>query len=283
MTGGGYETSVIRADADFDYIRRLVRERSSIVLESNKAYLAESRLIPLAKREGMRSLNELVARLRGEKFGGLHRKVVEAMTTNETSFFRDIHPFEALKKPILPELITRRASERKLNIWCAACSTGQEPYTIAMLLRESFPQLGGYSVRIVATDLSTEVLDRAREGVYSQIEVNRGLPAALLVKYFKKQGLHWKIADDLRRMVEFRELNLAESWALLGSMDIIFLRNVLIYFDVSTKQGILAKVRTSLRPDGYLFLGAAETTINLDDAFQRVQLDKSGCYRLARA
>jgi len=267
-------------DADFEYIRTLVYERSAIVLEPSKTYLVESRLTPLSRRERVDSLADLVALLRQQRFGDLHRKVVEAMTTNETSFFRDVHPFNALKSHILPELLAKRRAERALQVWCAACSSGQEPYTIAMLLREHFPELASWTVRIVATDLSGEMLERAKSGKYNQLEVNRGMPAPLLVKYFERRGLDWYVNDALRSMITFRELNLIESWPVLPRMDVVFLRNVLIYFDVNTKKTILGKVRQVMRPDAYLFLGGAETTMNLDDSFERIQFEKSGGYRI---
>lgn len=266
--------------ADFDYIRDLVLKRSAIVLDAGKEYLVESRLIPLARQEGFASLAELIAQLRAQSFNGLHWKVVEAMTTNETSFFRDLYPFEALKKTVLPDLLAKRATERKLNLWCAASSSGQEPYTVLMLLREHFPTLAAWTVRFFAGDISKEMLERTRAGRYSQLEVNRGLPAPLLVKYFQKQGIEWQVKEDLRRALELFQVNLAAGWPALPPMDIIMMRNVLIYFDVATKKAILGKIRRVLRPDGYLFLGAAETTLNLDDAFERAELAKSGCYRL---
>jgi chemotaxis protein methyltransferase CheR len=206
--------------------------------------------------------------------------VVELMTTNETWFFRDLRPFEVLRSSILPELLTRRSDERRLHIWSAACSSGQEPYTMAMIISEHFPQLASWNVRIIATDLSTEILDRARAGRYSQLEVNRGMPAALLVKYFRKVGNEWHISDAIRRQVEFRELNLVEAWLVLPLMDLVFLRNVLIYFDVETKKSIFGRVRRLLRPDGYLMLGGAETTLNIDDAFERTAFDRAGAYQL---
>lgn len=272
-------TAANQGSGEFDYIRQLVRERSAIVLEDGKAYLAESRLAPLARQEGFTSVNELVSRLRAERFGRLHRRVVEAMTTNETSFFRDIHPFDALRTAIFPELAQKRATMRAINIWCAASSTGQEPFSMALILREHFPQLASWAVRIIATDINTEILARAERGAFSQLEVNRGLPAPLLVKYFERRGLEWHLKEEVRRFVEFRELNLAEHWPTMAPLDVIFLRNVLIYFDVDTKRAILGKARRLLRPDGYLFLGAAETTINLDDGFERVQLGKAWAYR----
>jgi chemotaxis protein methyltransferase CheR len=268
---------------DFDFVRQLVRERSAIVLEDGKGYLAESRLGPVAKANGLASIEELVARLRAERFGGLHTKVVEAMTTNETSFFRDVTPFDALRNMVLPDILERRKAERSLRIWSGACSSGQEPYTLTILLREYFPTLSSWDVRILATDLSTEILGRAREGKFSQLEVNRGLPVALLVKYFTKRGVHYQVNDDLRGLIEFRPMNLAEPWPVIPPMDVIFLRNVLIYFDVETKREILGRMRRVLKPDGYLFLGGAETTINLDDGFERLQYEKTGCYRLRQS
>jgi len=269
--------------SEFDYIRRLVLEQSAIVLEQDKQYLAESRLLPLARREGFDSLASLVACLRTKIFDGLHLKVVEAMTTNETSFFRDFHPFEALRESLLPQLMIRRAYSKELNFWSAACASGQEPYSLAVLLQEYFPNLAGWKVRIIATDLSAEMLARAREGRYSQLEVNRGLPAGLLVKYFLRHGNDWRILEDLRRRVEFQIINLAETWPLLPLMDVVLMRNVLIYFSLDTKKKILGKVRQLLKPDGFLFLGGAETTFNLDDAFERVQFDRTICYRVRKA
>ncbi len=280
MNAGLVETIAASGNPDFDYIRDLVRRGSAIVLEPSKEYLVEARLGPLARKEGLGSLADLVAQLRAQSQGALHRKVIDAMTTNETLFFRDVHPFEALRKTVLPELIAAREATRHLRVWSAACSTGQEPYTIAMTMRENFPELMRWKLEIFATDLSSEVLAKARMGAYGQIEMNRGLPAKLMVKYFSKQGVDWQLNEDIRKMVEFREMNLAESWPTMQPYDVIFLRNVLIYFDVETKKTILRRVRQLLRPDGYLFLGAAETTMNLDDGFVRVQIEKSGAYRL---
>lgn len=265
---------------DFQYVSTLVRQKSAIVLEVEKSYLLEARLTPLARVEGFASLEAMIALMRAQPLNGLHRKVVEAMTTNETSFYRDLHPFEALKTVVIPEVMKRRASERRLNIWCAACSSGQEPYTVAMTLMEHFPQLASWTVKITATDLSGEMVAKSRAGKYGQIEVNRGLPAHLLVKYFEKKGMEWQVKPEVQRWCEFRELNLIEPWGGMPAMDVVFLRNVLIYFDVETKRAILGNVRKVLQPWGYLFLGGAETTINLGDVFERVQFDKAGCYRL---
>ena len=266
--------------ADFDFVRNFVRSEAAIVLEPGKEYLVESRLITLARKENFTSIDELVQKLRSEPKNGLYRKVVDAMTTNETSFFRDLHPFEALKKSILPELMARRAAERQINIWCGAASTGQESYSVLMLIAEHFPELLKWDLKFIATDLCLDVLARARSGRFSQLEVNRGLPAALLIKHFVRQGADWEIREDLRRRVDFREMNLVKDWPLLPPLDIVFMRNVLIYFDIETKKTILAKTRRLLRPGAYLLLGGAETTFNVDDAFERVVLEKTTCYRV---
>jgi chemotaxis protein methyltransferase CheR len=269
--------------ADFDYVRDFVCEQAAIVLEPGKEYLVESRLQSLARKENLGSLDELIGNLRSDPKNGLHRKVLDAMTTNETLFFRDVHPFEALRKSILPELMARRAQERQLRFWCGAASTGQEPYSVLMLIAEHFPELLEWDFTFIATDLCIEVLARARSGRFNQLEVNRGLPAGLLVKYFARQGAEWEFCEDLRRRVEFRELNLVKDWPWLPPLDIVFLRNVLIYFDVRAKKDILANTRRLLRPGGYLLLGGAETTFNLDEAFERVTFDKTSCYRVRQA
>lgn len=265
---------------DFEFVCRLVRERSAIVLEPGKEYLVEGRLSPVARQLGLESISGLVGRLRAAPDNGLAARVVEAMATTETSFFRDHHPFETLRTAVLPDLIRRRAGERRLDVWSAACSTGQEPYSFALLLREHFPNLAGWRVNVLATDLSGEVLGRAREGWYTQMEVNRGLPAALLARYFRQRGSNWELSEDVRKTVEFRDLNLAGPWPVLPRMDLIFLRNVMIYFDPDTKKAILGRVARLLRPGGYLLLGGAETTLNLDDSFRRVENLKGGFYQL---
>lgn len=263
----------------FEYICDLVREKSAIVLEPSKTYLVESRLTPVARANGLDSIEQLVDELRQPNSTKLTRAVIEAMTTNETSFFRDLHPFDAMKSEILPELLKLRSRERVLNIWSNACSSGQEVYTIAMLLKDSFPELGGWKVRLIASDLSTQILDKAKEGIFNQTEVNRGLPLQMLLKYFQKNGLTWQIKEDLRKMIEFRQVNLVESFPQLPQMDIVFLRNVLIYFAPETKREILIKLKRFLRPDGFLFLGGAETTMNLDVPFERQQIGRAICYR----
>ncbi len=269
--------------ADFQYVQQLVRERSGIVLDEGKEYLIETRLTPVARAHGKGSIAELIAAVRAQRRGPLEQAVVEAMTTNETSFFRDIHPFEALRREIFPALIKARAATRKLDIWCAAASSGQEPYSISMMIRENFPQLATWNVRILATDISREILTRAKAGVYSQLEVNRGLPAPLLVKYFQKDGLSWVLKDDIRKMVDYREMNLTEAFPPMQPFDLIMIRNVLIYFDLDTKREILRKLGRLLKPDAHLFLGGAETTVNIDDSYGRVTYGKTVCYQMKSA
>jgi chemotaxis protein methyltransferase CheR len=268
------------ATSDFDYIRDVVRRHSAIVLEPGKEYLVESRLVPLARKEGEQSIASLVARMRAERTGALTGRVVDAMTTNETSFFRDNHPFDAMQKRVLPELVRARAGERRLSIWCGASSSGQEPYSLTMLLKDVLSTHPGWSASLLATDLSTEMLERTRAGLYTQLEVNRGLPVAMLVRHFDKVGTQWQVKQDLRTMVKTRPLNLAVPFPPIGTFDVVFLRNVLIYFDAATKKAVLQRVRQVLRPDGYLFLGGAETTLGIDDAFERVVIDRATAYRL---
>jgi chemotaxis protein methyltransferase CheR len=264
---------------EFDYVRDLVRSRCALVLEPGKQYLVETRLAPLVRQRGLGSIGGLVAQLKAQSPNGLHTQVVEAMVTTETSFFRDHHPFEALRTGVIPELMRLRGAERRLSFWCAASSSGQEPYSLAMLLLESFPELRGWDVQIIASDVSGEMLRRCREGRYSLLEVNRGLPAALLVKYFTQHGVHWQINGDVRAMVDPREVNLARPWPVLPRADLVMLRNVMIYFDVPTKKEVLGRVARQLRPGGYLLLGGAETTFNLDDSYRRVEHLKTGFYQ----
>jgi chemotaxis protein methyltransferase CheR len=269
------------SQVEFDAVRRLVQERSAIVLDSDKLYLAETRLQPIAQDEGFESVSALVCGLGNRS--ALAEKVVEAMTTNETSFFRDAQPFEALRREVIPDLVRRRGGERELHIWSAACSSGQEPYSILLLLREHHCLPPGWRVNLLATDFSNAVLERARAGRYGQAEINRGLPVTMLVKYFTRHGLEWQLQEDMRRLVRFLRLNLIETWPTLPQMDVVFMRNVLMYFDVPTRKKIFAKLRRVLRPDGYLFLGGAESTFNVDDAFERLPLERAGCYRLRQS
>jgi chemotaxis protein methyltransferase CheR len=268
------------SSVDFDYLRQLVQQHSAVVLDGGKTYLAELYLQQIAESAGFATITELIAYLRQQTLSELHIQTVEALVTNETSFFRDNYPFEALRQFVLPELIKKRRIERSLNIWCAACSNGQEPYSIAMLIREHYPLLGNWSLQIIASDFSSKVLTRARQGRYNQLEIKRGLPKNLREKYFRQQESEWQIKDEIRHMVDFQQINLLHSWSSLPTLDIIFLRNVLIYFDIPTKKALLKKAQQQLRPDGFLFLGSGETTLNLDESFERVQFNKSICYRL---
>ncbi|WP_291688375.1 protein-glutamate O-methyltransferase CheR [Bradyrhizobium sp.] len=262
---------------DYDFLRKLLKERSGLDLSADKQYLVESRLIPLARRAGLPGIAELVAKIKAgaEK---LTSDVVEAMTTNETFFFRDKIPFDHLREAILPALVQARASRRSLRIWCAASSTGQEPYSIAMCVKE-FAALSGWRVEIVATDLSQEVLEKSKAGIYSQFEVQRGLPIHMLVKYFTQTGELWQLNADIRAMVQHRQLNLLQDFSHLGTFDVIFCRNVLIYFDQDTKAGIFDRLSRMLEPDGVLALGAAESVVGISDAF-KPYADRRGLYRL---
>jgi chemotaxis protein methyltransferase CheR len=266
--------------SEFNYIRNLVRKHSALLLDPGKEYLVESRLEPLVRQEGFPSLRHLVENLRSDPSTELHRKVVEAMMTHETSFFREIRVFDTFRKTILPQILAVRERQRSLHFWCAACSGGQEPYSFAMVLREHFPSLQSWNVKFIASDISREMLERARAGRYSQLEVNRGLPANLLVKYFQKRGAEWEIAPDIRRMVEFREINLIHAWPLLGRMDVIFMRNVLIYLDGEAKKDILSRVARLLGQGGFVLLGAAETTANIDASFEPVSSGGATYFRL---
>jgi chemotaxis protein methyltransferase CheR len=261
------------------FLCELVKERSAIALDPRREYLMEARLATIARQAGLKTVSDLIACLRAGGQPDLQWKAVEAMTTNETSFFRDIKPFEAMKQTILPALIKAREKERRISIWCGACSTGQEPYSLCMMLREHFPALQGWNISFLATDICSEVLERARQGIYSQLEVNRGLPAHLLLKYFKKTGDQWTIDSGIRKMVSFQRMNLAAPWPPMGSLDVIMLRNVMIYFPAETKKQILKNIRQVLRRDGYLFLGTAETTINLDPTYVCESYDLISYYR----
>ena len=269
--------------ADFEFIRDLVRARSAIVLEDNKSYLVEARLELLTKKISIDSLSELIKSVRIEPNGTLAQQVINAMTTNETSFFRDIHPFELLKKSIIPKLIQAKQKEKSIKIWCGAASSGQEPYTIAMLIKEHFAkELDGWKINIVATDLSTDILRKAKSGLYTQLEVNRGLPATFLIKYFQKKGLEWEIKEEVRSLIDFKSMNLIGSWLPMSGIDIVFLRNVLIYFDMETKSKIINKISKILQPEGCLFLGATETMLNLKVPFQRITSESSSYYSLQK-
>ena len=263
---------------DYEFLRKLLKERSGLDLSADKQYLVESRLVPLARKAGLPGISELVARLKNGE-ASLTTDVVEAMTTNETFFFRDKIPFDHLRDTILPAMLRARANRRSLRIWCAASSTGQEPYSIAMCLKEKAQALAGWRVEIVATDLSQEVLEKSKSGIYSQFEVQRGLPIQLLVKHFAQIGELWQINPDIRGMVQHRQLNLLQDFSHLGKFDVIFCRNVLIYFDPETKVGIFERLAGQLEGDGVLLLGAAESVVGISDAF-RPYPDRRGLYQL---
>nr|WP_165933631.1 protein-glutamate O-methyltransferase CheR [Aquabacter spiritensis] len=252
---------------DYDFLRTYLKSRSGLVLSDDKQYLLESRLEPVMRRFGIEDFSRLARALRETGTPGLANAVVEAMTTNESLFFRDRKPFDLLTSHILPALVRNRRVPTPIRIWCAAASTGQEPYSIAMTLRENPHLLAGRTVEIIGTDLSAEVLERAQAGIYNQFEVQRGLPIQMLLKYFTKSGENWQIAPELRTMVKFRKLNLLEPFGMLGTFDIVFCRNVLIYFDLPTKEAVLGRIAKSMASDGYLLLGGAETVMGITDAF----------------
>jgi len=262
---------------DYEYLRKLLKDHSGLDLSTDKQYLIESRLLPLARKAGLVDIGDLVQRMKNGSIS-LIAQVVEAMTTNETFFFRDKIPFDHFREKIMPEMLQTRAGRKSLRIWCAAGSTGQEPYSLAICLKEMGAALSGWRVEIVATDLSNEVLEKSRAGIYSQFEVQRGLPIQMLVKYFKQTGELWQINPDIRAMVQHRQLNLLHDFSQLGRFDVIFCRNVLIYFDQDTKTSIFGRLARTVEPDGFLVLGAAETVVGLTEAFKPIA-DRRGLYR----
>lgn len=264
---------------EFQSFAVMLEKHAGISLESGKEYLVEARLGAVARDNGYASVGALVQQLRQTTLGPIHWSAFEALTTNETSFFRDEHPFKALRDVILPQLIDLRASTRTLNIWCAAASTGQEPYSLAMLLRDRFPQLLNWTINFLATDLSESVLARAREGRFNATEVGRGLPPEFRQRYFVPDGDGLQVREDIRRMVSFRAMNLVGPWPNMPELDLVLLRNVLIYFNIETKRNILLKIQRYLRPDGVLLLGAAESTLHIDESFEVVHLDRTAYYR----
>ncbi|MEX0842408.1 MAG: protein-glutamate O-methyltransferase CheR [Xanthobacteraceae bacterium] len=255
---------------DYDFLCRLLKGRSGLVLGGDKHYLVESRLLPVARRTGVANLAELIQKLRDGKSETLMVEVVEAMATNESLFFRDTVPFDLFRNTILPNLLAARANEKRIRIWCAAASTGQEPYSLAMILKEMGKQLEGWRTEILATDFSHEVLKKAQAGLYNQFEVQRGLPIQMLIKYFTQIGEMWQIAPEIRSMVQFRPFNLLHDCTPLGRFDVVFCRNVLIYFDQKTKIEVLERIAQVMEPDGYLVLGAAETVVGLTDRFKPI-------------
>lgn len=254
---------------DFTYLRRLLKERSGLALSVDKQYLVTTRLKPIIEAEGLKTLSELVARLKSVKAGDVVDRVVDAMTTNESLFFRDTQPFEALIQLMLPTLIASRGT-RPIRIWCAAASTGQEPYSIAIVMEENSARFGNNQIEVLATDLSQAALKRARTGEYTQFEVGRGMPAHYLSRYFRKtEGGHHVIVPRIRQRITFQWRNLLEPFTGLGQFDIVFCRNVLIYFDRPTKTNVLERIAQIMPVDGYLVLGGPETTLGLTTMFSR--------------
>ncbi len=266
------------SELNYRFLKDHLYRESGIVLEAGKEYLLESRLAPLVKRHGLGTLNDLCRVLQRDHPAQLNREVVEALTTNETMFFRDTGLWEELRKTILPEVRERHQAARKLRFWSAASSSGQEAHSLAIALLEM--ELAGWDIMILGTDLSTQMVERARQGRYSQLEVNRGMPTHLLVKYFLRDGLHWRVCDEARQLVRFEQFDLRQKLTAFGPFDIVFCRNVLIYFDLETKRKILKEIRRTIVPGGYLVLGSAETTLNLDDSFRRRPTARASFYQV---
>ncbi len=275
------ESGDLVSPEDYKFITKFLLDTTGLSLGENKEYLLEARLIPIAQVHGMNGIQDLVQSLRSRRDKSLEQEVMEAMTTNESSFFRDRRPFDELKTAILPDIIADRKMTQKLRIWCAACSNGQEPYSIVMALRENFPELANWNIQITATDLCTKALKRAEMGVYSQFEVQRGLPVQLLMKYFEQCEQGWKIKHDPDVNIQWKHLNLLEDFQHLGMFDIVFCRNVLIYFEPEMKRNILDRVRNQMNASGVLLLGAAETVLGISDSYCKLSGCQSAIYQLA--
>jgi len=263
--------------ADFDLYKDLLYEKSGLDITPDKSYLLDSRLTPIAKKWGYPSLDAMSVNLRALPDPALVAEIVDAMTTNETSFYRDIRPFENFENVVLPHLLENAKRGKTLRIWCAACSSGQEPYSIAMILKEKQAELKGVRIEIIATDISDRVLATAKQGLYSQFEVQRGLPVTKLVRFFKQVEEKWQISDEIKSMITFKNFNLLNSMASLGQFDVVFCRNVLIYFDIPTKAKVLDGIAKQMHSDGYLFLGGAETVLGVTDKFSAIK-DVRGLY-----
>lgn len=259
----------MQADS-FEFLQSVLKERSGLVVMPEKAYLLESRLMPVARKWNVKGLDDLVTLARSNDDMRLPRDIIESMTTNETSFFRDSQPFKQFKSAVLPALMARRAAEKSIRIWCAGCSTGQEPYSLAMVLQEERARLQGWQIEILGTDLSSDLLAKAKTGLYTQFEIQRGLPVVYLVKYFAQIGEKWELSDGIRQMVSYQQFNMLDDPSPLGSFDVVFCRNVLIYFDRSDRSAVLGKVAARMPADGVLSLGVAETVIGISDKFTPV-------------
>ena len=266
---------------EFDFLSQHVKDTSGLVLKQEKAYLLESRLMPLVRQHGLNDLSDLVTALRSKSIATLDNEITEAMTTNESFFFRDNKPFDLFRDNVLPEIIKNRASKKSFKIWCAAASSGQEPYSLAMILLEKAAELAGWRYEITGTDISKDILKKAENGIYTQFEVQRGLPIQLLVKYFEKNGDGWQANEKLRSVVKYKYFNLLDNLKPLGQFDIVFCRNVLIYFDQETKGQVLDQISELMPDDGILFLGGAETVLGISDKFKPVP-GQRGVYALTR-
>jgi chemotaxis protein methyltransferase CheR len=264
-------------DFDYKFFEQMLHRESGLAITQDKMYLLESRLMPVATRHKLQGLEGIAKKLREGADPELQRAVIEAMTTNETSFFRDNSPFNLLKDSVFPVMLKSRATVKYLRIWSAACSSGQEPYSIAMLLTEMAAAFAGWKFEILATDISQDILTQAKQGVYTQFEVQRGLPIHLLVKYFTQTGDKWQVKPDIKNMVTFRQANLLKDVPMMGAFDIVLCRNVLIYFDVPTKTRVLQGMRNAVKQDGVLVLGGTETVLGLSDEF-RTNPDVKGLY-----
>lgn len=262
----------------FEFIRAMLLDRSGLVVTLDKMYLLETRLFPVARRHGCKTLEELVDLYRNHRDESVAVDITEAMNTHESQFFRDTMPFDLFRTQIVPQLLERRADKKTFRVWCAACSSGQEPYSLAMVLDEMSARLQGWRTEIIATDISHSVLGRAAEGVYSQFDVQRGLPVQCLVKHFTQEGESWRLSTRIRDMVQFQHFNLLDDAKQLGAFDVVFCRNVLIYFDVPTKSRVMDNIAGVLADDGVLILGSAESTIGITETFWPVEAGR-GVYK----
>ena len=269
-------------EQDFTYVCDYVYKEAGICIGPGKEYLVDSRLKQVVRQEKMEDITSLIADLRKAPRSNLGKLVVEALTTNETSFLRDLHPFEAIVDKILPPMMEARQKTRELTIWCAACSSGQEPYSLQIFMRERIPEIAKWKIRIIATDINDEMVERTKNGLYTTLEVNRGLPASLLLKYFDKDNDRWHVKKDLREVMEVHKMNLHDNWTVVPDCDLILMRNVLIYFDVEARQKILGRAHDKLAEDGALFLGASETTLGICDKFFSVRDENARYYKKER-
>ena len=266
-------------DAQFKYLAGYFKEQSGLVLTQEKIYLVESRLLPVAKRFELENLDDFITALKANRDQDLIRAVSNAMTINETFFFRDTRPFDLFRETVLPDVIERRRDQKKIRIWSAAAAVGQEPYSIAMILQEEKRQMPSWNLEIFGTDLSTYALDKAKSGIYTEFEVQRGLPPEFLTRYFTKIDPHWQVTDTLKQIVKYQQYNLLHPPTGFGIFDVVFCRNVLIYFDEETKGKVLAQIRSVMAKDGLLFLGGAETVVGITDLFAPIQ-GQRGVYQI---